>query len=127
MARLPEWTHLVALHGLVDEEQETGDSSEEQELHPHGHSAPRLGLDARGRCGFGDGQGDDADARNGADTRDRSGLGVGRSGVSVLGDTWTQAVLPGVTEGPARCSFNRLPTSGAERIQKRGMLLYTQC
>lgn len=109
--RLPKRTHLVALHGLVDEQQDAGDTSEEQQLHPHGHSAPRVGLETLGRWGFRDGQGD------GADARDRSALRVGGTGVSVLGETWTRGVLPGVAEGPARRSFDRLPTSGAERIR----------
>lgn len=121
MARLPKRTHLVALHGLVDEQQEAGDSSEKQQLHPDGHSAPRFGLDTQGRCRFGDGQGDGAETGDGAHARDRPGLCVGRSGVSVLGEAWTQAVLPGVAEGPACCSFDRLPTSGAERSQKKDL------
>lgn len=36
----------------------------------------------------------------------------------MLGDTGTQAVLPDVTEGATRCSFNRLAASGTEKIEK---------
>lgn len=86
---MPKRTDLVALHGLVDEQKETGDSGEEEQLHPHGHSTPGFGLDIRGHCRFGNGQGDSAEARDDAGMRDRLGLRVGGSGVSVLGKTRT--------------------------------------
>lgn len=74
-ARLSERTGLVALHGVVDEQQEAGDGGEEQELHPHGHSASGFGPDARWCCGFGDGQ-RDGQVR-GAEAGGRSALCVG--------------------------------------------------